>query len=96
MFWNPQDLLYMMATEIIEIDAPWAEKWTKTRVSFLSAPTVWREFFFAASSILLEIGSIPLKYNQEKTDEAKPKLMFSAIGFESTDQAAAVVNAKAS
>ena len=29
-----------MATEIIEIDAPWAEKWTKTRVSFLSAPTV--------------------------------------------------------
>ena len=30
----------MMATEIIEIDAPWAEKWTKTRVSFLSAPTV--------------------------------------------------------
>ena len=32
----------MMATEIIEIDAPWAEKWTKTRVSFLSAPTVDR------------------------------------------------------
>ena len=30
----------MMATEIIEIDAPLAEKWTKTRVSFLSAPTV--------------------------------------------------------
>ena len=29
-----------MATEIIEIDAPWAENWTKTRVSFLSAPTV--------------------------------------------------------
>ena len=29
-----------MATEIIEIDAPWAEKWTKTRVSFSSAPTV--------------------------------------------------------
>ena len=35
----------MMATEIIEIDAPWAEKWTKTRVSFLSAPTVYREKF---------------------------------------------------
>ena len=34
-----------MATEIIEIDAPWAEKWTKTRVSFLSAPTVYREKF---------------------------------------------------
>ena len=40
MFWNPQDLLYMMATEIIEIDASWAEKWTKTGVPFLSAPTV--------------------------------------------------------
>ena len=30
----------MMATEIIEIDAAWAEKWTKTRVPFSSAPTV--------------------------------------------------------
>ena len=30
----------MMGTEIFKIDAPWAEKWTKTRVSFLSAPTV--------------------------------------------------------
>ena len=30
----------MMATEIIKIDASWAEKWTKTGVSFLSAPTV--------------------------------------------------------
>ena len=30
----------MMATELIEIDAAWAEKWTKTRVPFLSAPTV--------------------------------------------------------
>ena len=48
-----------------------------------------RIFFVAASSILLEIGCIP------QTDEAKPKLTFSAIGFESTDQAAAVVIAKA-
>ena len=39
-FWNPQDLLYLMVTDIIEIDTPWAEKWTETRVSFLSAPTV--------------------------------------------------------
>ena len=31
----------MMATEIIEIDAAWAEKWTKTGVPFLSAPTVY-------------------------------------------------------
>ena len=29
-----------MATEIFEIDAAWAEKWTKTGVPFLSAPTV--------------------------------------------------------
>ena len=38
----------MMATEIIEIDAPWAEKWTKTRVSFLSAPTVFGKRPFSA------------------------------------------------
>ena len=30
----------MMATKIFEIDAAWAEKWTKTGVSFLSVPTV--------------------------------------------------------
>ena len=30
----------MMGTEIFKIDAPWAEKLTKTRVSFLTAPTV--------------------------------------------------------
>ena len=30
----------MMGTEIFKIDASWAEKWTKMRVSFLSAPTV--------------------------------------------------------
>ena len=33
----------MMATEIIEIDAAWAEKWTKTGVPFLSAPTVFQD-----------------------------------------------------
>ena len=31
----------MMATEIIEIDASWAEKWTKSGVPFLSSPTVY-------------------------------------------------------
>ena len=36
----------MMATELIEIDAAWAEKWTKTRVPFLSAPTVCNIHFF--------------------------------------------------
>ena len=30
----------MMGTEIFKIDAPWAEKLTKTRVSFLMTPTV--------------------------------------------------------
>ena len=36
----------MMATELIEIDAAWAEKWMKTRVPFLSAPTVVNQEFF--------------------------------------------------
>ena len=40
MFWNPQDLLLMMGTEIFEIDASWAEKLTETRVQFLMTPTV--------------------------------------------------------
>ena len=40
MFWNPQDLLLMMGTEIFKIDASWAEKLTKTRVPFLMTPTV--------------------------------------------------------
>ena len=34
----------MMGTEIFKIDASWAEKWTKTRVSFLSAPTVHKVY----------------------------------------------------
>ena len=32
----------MMGTEIFKIDASWAEKLTKTRVSFLMTPTVVR------------------------------------------------------
>ena len=39
-FWNPQDFLLKMATEIFKIDASWAEKLSKARVSFLMAPTV--------------------------------------------------------
>ena len=31
----------MMGTEIFKIDASWAEKLTKTRVSFLMTPTVY-------------------------------------------------------
>ena len=34
----------MMGTEIFKIDASWADKLTKTRVSFLSAPTVLRHY----------------------------------------------------
>ena len=33
----------MMATEIFNIDASWAEKLMKKRVSFLTAPTVFGE-----------------------------------------------------
>ena len=39
-FWNPQDLLVLMGTEIFKINASWAEKLMKTRVSFLMTPTV--------------------------------------------------------
>ena len=39
-FWNPQDLLLLMGTQIFKIDASWAEKLTKTRVSFLLTPSV--------------------------------------------------------
>ena len=41
MFRNPQDLLLLMGTEILKIDAPWAEKLTKTRVQFFMTPTVF-------------------------------------------------------
>ena len=40
-FWNPQDLLLKKGTDIFQIDAPWAEKLTKTRVQFLLMPTVY-------------------------------------------------------
>ena len=39
-FWNPQDLLLLMGTEIFKIDASWAEKLKKTRVSKIPSPTV--------------------------------------------------------
>ena len=41
MFWNPQDLLFIMGSEIFEIDASWAEKLRKTRVPFIMNPTVY-------------------------------------------------------
>ena len=44
-FWNRQDLLWMMGTEIFKTDAPWAEKLRKTRVQFLMAPTVFMQQF---------------------------------------------------
>ena len=40
-FWNPQDLLLEMGTEILKIDSSWAEKLMKTRVSKIMAPTVY-------------------------------------------------------
>ena len=36
MFWDPHDLLLMMGTDIFNTDAHWAQKLTKTNVSFLS------------------------------------------------------------
>ena len=39
-FWNPQDLLLKMVTDIFKIDASRAEKLTITRVQFLLTPTV--------------------------------------------------------
>ena len=35
MFWNPQDLLLMIDTEIFNIDASWAQKFTKTESAIL-------------------------------------------------------------
>ena len=44
-FWNPQDLLLLMGTEIFKIDASWAEKLRKMRVSKILSPTVNIEIF---------------------------------------------------
>ena len=41
----------MMGTEIFKIDAPWAEKLTKTRVQFLLTPTVIGKYVSANSEI---------------------------------------------
>ena len=40
MFWNPQDLLMKMATEILKIDASWAEEFMKKSEQILMTPTV--------------------------------------------------------
>ena len=47
-FWNPQDILLKMVTEILKIAASWAEKLTKTRVSFLMNPSVCPTWFESA------------------------------------------------
>ena len=41
----------MMGTEISNIDASWAEKLTKTRLPFLSAPTVLYMCLFSPTSV---------------------------------------------
>ena len=56
----------MMGTEIFKIDASWAEKLTKTRVSFLMTPTVSRldfslQFGFMRDQLLF--GSISFLFN---------------------------------
>ena len=45
----------MMDTEIFNINASWAEKFTKTRVPFLSAPTVTNINFTSHSSALKKL-----------------------------------------
>ena len=51
----------MMGTEIFKIDASWAEKLTKTRVSFLMTPTVYKSASFFVDIII----------NIDYTNEAK-------------------------
>ena len=46
----------MMGTEIFKIDASWAEKLRKTRVSFLTAPTVYASY---------RIGTKPFKWERK-------------------------------
>ena len=53
----------MMATEIIKIDASWAEKWTKTGVPFLSGPTVYIAFTISRNTKYVVIHYIhPVPY----------------------------------
>ena len=49
----------MMGTEIFKIDASWAEKLTKTRVSFLMTPTVsvWSRWCFCCLHWLGHAGA---------------------------------------
>ena len=58
MFWNPQEILLKMVTEIFEIDASWAEKLTKRRVPFLSAPTVCAQSFYQTTTLFPPSWSI--------------------------------------
>ena len=49
----------MMASEILEFDAAWAEKWTKTGVPFLSAPTVCMKLWSCSRPAVLLLGRGP-------------------------------------
>ena len=52
MFWNRQDLLLMMGTEIFKIDASWVEKLTKTSpVQSLFTPTVFKFFIYLVRQV---------------------------------------------
>ena len=47
-FWNPQDLLLLMGTEIFKIDASWPEKLTKTRGS----QRLWHQLYFILCKLM--------------------------------------------
>ena len=69
-FWNPQDLLSMMGSDIFDIDKSWAEKLMKTRVSFLAAPTVITESTFHTSPIVQDLSST----SPTECGTAKPRI----------------------
>ena len=46
----------MMSTEISKIDAPWAEKLTKTSVQFLMTPTVVLDQIMAAPIFAINVA----------------------------------------
>ena len=65
----------MMATKIIEIDAAWAEKWTKTRVQFLSAPTV-----YTSKVLCVFCQNVFLQSRHPKTNVGESAEWFSESG----------------
>ena len=72
----------MMATEIIKIDASWAEKWTKTGVPFLSAPTVHIKLSDCVGS-KFEKSDIQMRHTHLTLSEtfSENKLMLSISAF---------------